>query len=644
MLHRIRTLLAGVLIGLVVPLALYPRPAVEIEAPGKKSPPGSGSQPLEGIEKITAVNGAFAVYKFTLPQGETFGSYTKITAQFLVDRENYKLIARARLLGNYTQEDFSETPTHRLIDYSSGETDKNGPYIASNLYGSDTPFDIVSSEAGPNAWFALEFPLTGKRHNAYKEEHFPDPGAAGDFYFCLGLSKAGVDGKITYYVKEVTLSNDDGSKTVVSKGSGFDKPAFAAYSDGVSSLARETPPSVGDGDKQEQQPGPVTIRVNTSTAYQKVIGFGGMSNAWTSPVLTEDDIDTMYGPDGLGYTILRIMIYPDPAKWDDYVGIAKKAQSYGATILASPWTPPAELKSNNSTTGGYLLPENYGNYADHLKSFVRRMNDQGVRIDVISLQNEPDIQVGYDSCDWTPEQMLQFVKEYGPDLKEMVELIPGESFQYKRNFTDPLLQDSEALKGFDIIGGHIYGGGLSRYGLAHEKGKEVWMTEHLLNTSSNFTYDSTWPAALMVAEEIHACMTADFNAYIWWYLKRFYSMIGDGEYNTLGGQILNRGYVLSHYAKYATGTTRIEAVPEGNTQVFVSAYQSAEAVNLVIINMGNSVSEGTILLPETVRSYSSVESKSDAVMQPKTISINPEGTAAAVTLEPKSIVSISFSK
>lgn len=32
---------------------------------------------------------------------------------------------------------------------------------------------------------------------------------------------------------------------------------------------------------------------------------------------------------------------------------------------------------------------------------------------------------------------------------------------------------------FHIICGHIYGGGLAAYPLAEQKGKEIWMTEHL---------------------------------------------------------------------------------------------------------------------------------------------------------------------
>jgi O-glycosyl hydrolase len=389
---------------------------------------------------------------------------------------------------------------------------------------------------------------------------------------------------------------------------------------------------------------PVTVTVNTSTVYQRVAGFGGMANAWNSPVLTGEDIDLLYGPQGLGYNVFRIMIYPDPARWETIVSAAQGAQSYGAIILASPWTPPAALKSNKALSGGYLLPGQYGAYAEHLKSFVQFMQEKGVTINALSLQNEPDIKVDYDSCDWTPAQMGEFIKQYGRSIGGTVKIIPGESFQLRREFTDPILNDSQALPQFDIIGGHIYGGGLKRYDLAEEKGKEVWMTEHLLNSPDHYDYDSTWPAALTAAEEIHQCMTAGFSVYLWWYLKRFYSMLGDGEYGTAAGRVLHRGYVLSHYAKYAAGRDRVEALSGGDSPILASAYTSPGDITLVMINRGDTPTGLEIRLSEPVRNGSAVETGEEGAMQNKGLSLGVDKKSAVLTLEPRTITSVQFIK
>jgi O-glycosyl hydrolase len=604
--------------------------------------PNGGAKADSGMEKITVVNGAAPVYRFTVPPGAAFGDYTKITARFLVDAENYVKTARARAYGNYPFEFFSDSGGLVFMDFGSGEADKNGPYLVCNAIGSNIDLDSVSGGAGAGVWFTLEFPLDGKRHQNYNAAHFPAAGASGDYYFALGLGTGDASAGFTYYAQDVVLQNDDGGKTIAASGSGFDKPAFAGYAGGIPYLRRTAVTAVdAAAAPPRDKGGPVEIRVDTAARHQTVTGFGGMSNAWNSPVLTEDDITAMYGGGGLGYNIFRIIIYHNPAQWGELLPVAKKAQGYGALIVASPWTPPVELKSNGSNAGGYLLPRHYAQYAEHLAAFTRFMADNGVRIDVISLQNEPDIQVSYDSCDWTPEQMRDFVKQYGRAAGGAL-VIPGESFQFRREFTDPLLNDPEAARNFDIIGGHVYGGGLAAYPLAAEKGKEVWMTEHLFNTHGNYPYDTTWKAAMTVAKEIHDCMEADFNAYLWWYLKRFYSMIGDGEYGSVAGEPLRRGYVMSHYAQYAAGKQRVAAAARGSRNVLATAYEADGEISLVILNTGDGPAAANIRLPAKAARVEAVESTEAAVFQHKPVRLRAGGRTAAFTLAGQSIVSLRF--
>jgi O-glycosyl hydrolase len=595
----------------------------------------------EFMEKITVINGAVPVYAFTLPQGETFGNYTRITAQFLVDNENYVKLARARAYGTYRLDDFADIEQIKFIDFGGGDMDKNVPYLVSNVIGADVNLDTVSGSAGANTWFTLEFPLYGKRHQNYNPGHFPAADASGVLYFGAGLGTGNASRSFTYYIKNVIMSSDDGTRII--PAAVLEKPAFAGYSSGITALRREESNAALKTAPVKEKGGPVKITVDTAQKRQYVTGFGGMSNAWNSPALTEADITAMYGGQGLGYNIFRIIIYHDPARWGELLAVAKKAQSYGAFILASPWSPPPELKSGKSHIGGYLLPQNYVKYAEHLGAFVQYMADNGVTINAVSFQNEPDIKVNYDSCDWTPEQMLNFVRVYGRAIGN-VKIIPGESFQFKREFTDPLLDDPLAASKFDIVGGHIYGGGLAPYPLAHEKGKEVWMTEHLLNTHGNYAYDVTWKAALTLAREIHDCMSADFNAYVWWYLKRFYSMLGDGENGSANGEVLRRGYVLSHYAKYATGKQRVQVKAEGNSNILVTAYESDGIISLVVINLGITASKASIQLPGQVQSGDGVESGEEAAMRQADVQLAANRKSATVTLAPQSIVSLRFMK
>src|SRR5690606_22919080 len=190
---------------------------------------------------------------------------------------------------------------------------------------------------------------------------------------------------------------------------------------------------------------PITLAVNTALKYQQVTGFGGMLNPaiWLgSNQLTEEDITRLYGENGLGFKMLRMMIYADPAQWDRDLAIAKKAQSLGVRIFGSPWTPPAHMKSSKQQSGGnggYLLPEFYQDYVDHLNAFVDYMADNGVTIEAVSIQNEPDWDPEYDACVWTPEQILAFMKDYAQGIK--VKVIAAEAVNFKKEYTDPVLND-----------------------------------------------------------------------------------------------------------------------------------------------------------------------------------------------------------
>jgi glucosylceramidase len=58
-------------------------------------------------------------------------------------------------------------------------------------------------------------------------------------------------------------------------------------------------------------------------------------------------------------------------------------------ILGSPWSPPAWMKDNQDTRGGSLKPEFYDAYAKYFVKYVAEMKAEGIRIDAITVQNEP---------------------------------------------------------------------------------------------------------------------------------------------------------------------------------------------------------------------------------------------------------------
>jgi O-glycosyl hydrolase len=408
------------------------------------------------------------------------------------------------------------------------------------------------------------------------------------------------------------------------------------------------------------------IAVDTSPRYQKITGFGGMSQVWTSPELTVEDIDIMFSPDGLGYNIFRICLYPymddvlsnrefPNRDNSDYYELAKRVKQYGGLVLASPWTPPAEWKTGGTRKGGEgLKREHYGDYLQHLMDYVAEMQRNGVELDAISYQNEPDWPADYDGCDWTPEQMLDFVKYAKRSIQDaypFLKVMPGESLQFRTESYTSILNDSEARNYVDIIGGHLYGGGMFKHTLPRQYGKEVWMTERNMNTKENYAYDSTWEAVWLMTDEVHNSMINDFNAYIWWYAKRFYSMIGDGEYETVEHQVLPRGWMLSHYAKYATGKTRVGAeLTTSLAGIYVTAYEGDDDISLVMFNKGETNADVlNITLPYAAQSASAVitrqiEGRSIAGMESAAVSLSADKKTGTLSLPAQSIMSVKFVK
>jgi len=61
-------------------------------------------------------------------------------------------------------------------------------------------------------------------------------------------------------------------------------------------------------------------------------------------------------------------------------------------------------------------------------------------------------------------------------------------------------------------------------------------------------------------------MSFNWNAYVWWYIRRYYSYLGDGEKGTTRGQILKRGFAMSQFSKFIRpGYIRVNAQSENKS-------------------------------------------------------------------------------
>jgi O-glycosyl hydrolase len=395
---------------------------------------------------------------------------------------------------------------------------------------------------------------------------------------------------------------------------------------------------------------PLKIVLNPTTTYQTISGFGGANKMWGTESLSVADAAKAFGTSDnqLGLSIFRVRLSSNKNEWSTIVESVKEANKYGVKVLACPWSPPASLKSNNSDVGGYLLPQNYKAFKDYINEFIAYMSTNGAKIDVISIQNEPDWKPSYESCEYTADDFINFFNAPGQIVGAKV--AAPESLNFNQSMTNTILSNDSAANKIDIIAGHTYGGGIAKFPIAEQKNKEIWMTEYLLNLKSGdagapawstYSEASKWNESLIMLSGIHDAMNNNWNAYIWWYLKRFYSFIGDGEQGTINGEILKRGYAFSHFSKFVRpGFIRIANVLPSGSTLKVTSYTKATQTVIVVINteifpVNNVQFSG--LKPISATSYSSTVStsllKKDLTIQNETVTLDvPASSVVTVVI------------
>jgi hypothetical protein len=200
--------------------------------------------PPPGTERLILENGAYAIFKFELPNGAKWADYDKITVEYMLDEDNIKKKQRngnnVRLMGNYIEEKFELEGSYRNFNLGDGPASSNGPYIMDN-----TPRTFANMGAVPNEWFTVTYDISGtKGHGQFQKENIPAPNATGPFFFGLGIPgmDSGRFGGITQLIRNVTLHHaTNPALNAVSKGSGFDEPVFVSFYPVLSKREKGTP-------------------------------------------------------------------------------------------------------------------------------------------------------------------------------------------------------------------------------------------------------------------------------------------------------------------------------------------------------------------------------------------------------------------
>lgn len=167
-------------------------------------------------------------------------------------------------------------------------------------------------------------------------------------------------------------------------------------------------------------------------------------------------------------------------------------------ILASPWSPPTWMKSNNNSLGGSLLPEYYQVYANYLVKYIKEMKKHGIVIDAMTIQNEPLHPGNNPSLLMLPNEQANFIKNnLGPTF--LKNGIKTKIIIYDHNADRPdypisILNDPAARKFIDGSAFHLYGGNVENIREVHEAhpDKNLYFTEQWIGHPSNFGGDMAW--------------------------------------------------------------------------------------------------------------------------------------------------------
>ena len=278
-----------------------------------------------------------------------------------------------------------------------------------------------------------------------------------------------------------------------------------------------------------------TIAVDDTRTYQTIDGFGftltggsamhivRMASAARAALLRElfatdgTNIGTSYLRLSIGASDLneRVFSYNDlPAgqidvemkKFDlgpdraDVIPVLKEILAINPAIklMGSPWSAPTWMKTTNDTRGASLKPEFHDAYARYFVKYIQAMKAEGIRIDAITIQNEPLHPGNNPSMFMSAPQQATFIKRnLGPALAAAK--LDTKIVLYDHNCDRPdypisILNDPEAAKHVDGSAFHLYAGkieALTKVNDAHPN-KNIYFTEQWVGAPGNLHKDLTW--------------------------------------------------------------------------------------------------------------------------------------------------------
>lgn len=167
-------------------------------------------------------------------------------------------------------------------------------------------------------------------------------------------------------------------------------------------------------------------------------------------------------------------------------------------FIATPWSAPTWMKTNNSSVGGSLKPEYYAAYANYFVKYIQAMQAEGISITAVTPQNEP-LHPGNNPSMYMPaEDQATFIKNnLGPAFQ--IAGLTTKIIVYDHNCNKPeypltILNDADASAFVDGSAFHLYEGDISALTQVHNAypNKNLYFTEQYTASTGEFGGDLKW--------------------------------------------------------------------------------------------------------------------------------------------------------
>ncbi|HTI11005.1 MAG TPA: glycoside hydrolase family 30 beta sandwich domain-containing protein [Puia sp.] len=354
---------------------------------------------------------------------------------------------------------------------------------------------------------------------------------------------------------------------------------------------------------------PTTITVDENTTYQSIDGFGYCLTGGSALLINSLGsgqtalLNELFatGANQIGVSYVRISIgasdlsastftydempsgqtdgnlnnFSISPETTDLIPVLKKiiAINPSIKILATPWTAPTWMKTNNSFKGGSLNTAYYDAYARYFVKYIQAMQAQGITISAVTPQNEPLNPNNNPSMVMQATEEASFIKNnLGPQFQAAgltTKIICYDHNADVPSYPETVLADAGANPYVDGSAFHLYAGDISALTGVHNAypSKNVYFTEQWVGAPSNFGGDLSWHVNNLI---IGATRNWSRNVLEW-------NLAADPNYNphtsggcstclgaiTISGSSVTRNvayYIIAHASKFVRpGAVRISS-------------------------------------------------------------------------------------